>query len=108
MAVFSTTEPLKKFLRDLARDLRPEDEARIRFLLVDQMNASSDIGALHLFAELEARGFLAADDLSFVSCLLGAILRTDLSRRVVDEYSRERIVMKGMRTTALQNVGSKP
>ena len=94
MAVYSRVDQFRVLLLRISQDLRNEDVSRMRFLLVDLADARSDMGAKELFTELEVRGYVRADDLSFVSSLLRAISRSDLSR-MVGQYSCGGIAMKG-------------
>ena len=94
MAVYSRVDQFRVLSLRISQDLRNEDVSRMRFLLVDLAEARSDMGAKKLFTELEVRDYVRADDLSFVSSLLRAISRSDLSQ-MVDQYSCGGIAMKG-------------
>ena len=85
MAVYSRVNQFWELLLRTSQDLRSEDLSRMRFLLVDLAEVRSDMGANELFAELEVRGYLTTDDLSFVGDLLRAISRNDLGQKL-DQY----------------------
>ena len=85
MAVYSRVNQFRELLLRTSQDLRSEDLSRMRFLLVDLAEVRSDMGANELFAELEVRGYLTTDDLSFVGDLLRAISRNDLGQKL-DQY----------------------
>ena len=94
MAVYSRVDQFRELLLRISQDLRNEDVSRMRFLLVDLADARSDMGANELFTELEVRGYLTIDDLSFVGDLLRAISRSDLGQKL-DQYSSERTTKEG-------------
>ena len=95
MAVNSSrANQLRVLLLRTSQDLRSEDLSRMRFLLVDLAEARADMGANELFTELEVRGYVRTDDLSFVGGLLRAIGRSDLGQKL-DQYSPEGTTKEG-------------